>query len=543
MEINLLIGGEAGQGVAKLGEILGKIFIKKGFYVFNYKDYQSLIRGGHNFNILKISDKKVFSHSWKNIDYLIALNQETVNLHQHRLKKTAKIFASPKIKAENKIEIDTQKIIQDLKAPSLMENVILAGGFLKFLGYEKEALDIFEKELNPLAKECALRGYENVKNQKTCHFPEKTSLKYFLTGNEAVALGAIAGGLDIYIAYPMTPATPVLHTLAQKQKEYNIAVLQLENEIGVITSALGASFAGAKVMVGTSGGGFALMTEACSLQGMSEIPLVLYLAQRNAPATGVPTYTGQGDLEFALNAGHGEFPRVVVAPGDAKDAFERTIEALYLAEKYRVLVILLSDKHIGESNYTFDEKDFSVRVKPQRFILKEVPKDYKNYKLTENGVSPRAVPGQTEISVRATSYEHDENGITTEEGEWVVKMNDKRWKKFEFLKKEIKNFEPLSFYGEGENLIVSWGSPKGAILDALSEIKNWSFLQINYLCPFPEKEFTEIVKNKKRIVLVENNVTGLLGRVIRERTGLEIKEKILKYDARPFAKEDILEKL
>jgi 2-oxoglutarate ferredoxin oxidoreductase subunit alpha len=344
--------------------------------------------------------------------------------------------------------------------------------------------------------------------------------------------------LDAYFAYPMTPATPVLHFLASKQAEHNITVVQPENEIAVVNASLGANYAGAMSMVGTSGGGFALMVEALSLQGMSEIPLVVYLASRPAPSTGVPTYTGQGDLKFAVNAGHGEFPRVVVAPGDAKEAFYRTMEALYLAYKYRTLSIILGDKHVGESNYTFDDFQ-AATVKPDKFLIKPSA-DYKSYALTDTGVSPRAVPGYG-VPVLATSYEHDEYGHTREEAEWAVKMTDKRLKKWEHIRKEVGKLKPVSVYGKGENLIISWGSTKGAIIDALDELKGFRFMQVSYITPFPSAEVKKEIGNSKKVVLVENNATGLLGEIIAEQTGCAIKDKLLKYDGRPFTSRDVVD--
>jgi len=337
----------------------------------------------------------------------------------------------------------------------------------------------------------------------------------------------------------MTPATSVLHLLAAKQKDENFSVFQLENEIGIICAALGSSYAGAMTMVGTSGGGFALMAEAMSMVGISEIPLVVYLSQRTAPATGVPTYTTQGDLKFAVNIGHGEFPKVVVAPGDPREAILRTVETFYLSYKYQVLSILLSDKHLSESGYTFNELE-RPKVKPLRFIVKNPSVDYKRYLLTKSGVSPRAVPGQGPF-VRATSYEHDEEGYTIENSEWTVKMNDKRFRKVKYLQEEIKKLNPVSIYGQGENLIVGWGSTKGAIMDALNSLSGFRLMQVSYINPFPAEEVKKEIEKSRKVVLVENNVTGLLGQIITEKTGCFLEKKLLKYDARPFTSQEVIE--
>ncbi|HID08737.1 TPA: pyruvate ferredoxin oxidoreductase, partial [Candidatus Micrarchaeota archaeon] len=379
-------------------------------------------------------------------DIVIALDDNTVVKHAAEMKENAVIIAPNRVQAERKIAVDTDTITRELNVPKIMENIALISAAWKYLGMPFESLEkTVREELkgNEAAVKVARRGYDAVEVGSPIDVTPEKRARYFITGSQAVAMGAIAAGIDLYIAYPMTPATPVLHYLAALQTEYDFQVLQLENEIAVANAALGASYAGAMTMVGTSGGGFALMGEAMSLQGMSEVPLVVYLAMRNAPSTGVPTYTGQGDLKMAVNIGHGEYPKVVVAPGDPREAFERTLEAFYLAYKYRVLSIIVSDKHLAESTYTVE--GFSPRVKPERFIVKSVPDGYKSYEITENGVSPRAVPGQADAPVRATSYEHDEYGYTTEEGEWVVKMNDKRFRKVKHVAEEVAGFEPVKF--------------------------------------------------------------------------------------------------
>jgi len=543
MEKTILIGGRAGQGTAVTSHFIGKVFCELGYYVFNYRDYPSLIRGGHNFNVLRISDRPVFSHRNK-FDIIIAFDQKTVNLHKRNLKKTGFILGDRSLKAKKLRAVDIKPILKSIKAPQIIENDILIGWFFKYFGIGKKTL-LSEAKIRfggkkwGLIKKAIEIGYDLADREERLKRVGKK--KYFISGSQGIGVGAINSGIDIYIAYPMTPATPVLHFLAGKQLKYNFLVLQLENEISVINAALGSSFAGAKTMVGTSGGGFALMTEAISLAGMSEVPIVLYLSQRAGPASGVPTYSAQADLKFAVNAGQGEFPRIVVAPGDSKESITRTQEAFYLSDKYRLPVIMVGDKHVAESDYSFDELESSPLTK-KRFILKNVPKDYKSYKLTKDGISPRAVPGQGPV-VRATSYEHNEYGNTSEEPEWMIRMNKKRFKKVGHLKREIAKLKPVSVYGKGKNLMIGWGSTKGAILDSLPELRGFRFLQVSYISPFPTKVVEKEIKNSKRVVLVENNATGLLGDIIAEKTGIIIKERILKYDARPFTLDYIVKKI
>jgi 2-oxoglutarate ferredoxin oxidoreductase subunit alpha len=319
----------------------------------------------------------------------------------------------------------------------------------------------------------------------------------------------------------MTPATGILHELAFKQIENNFTVFQAESEIAVINSALGASFTGAKTMVGTSGGGFDLMSEALSLQGQSEIPLTVYLASRPGPGTGVPTYTSQADLDIALRAGHGEFPRIVIAPGDPIEAIENTNQALYLAEKFSTLSIILADKHLAESEFSLNKQP----DKPLKITIKR--------KLPQiNGI------------VKANSYEHDLQGNTIESAEITKQNAENRVKKYNLIKKELeisKQIKMIKIHGKpsSKNLIIGWGSTKGAILDAIKEL-NCKFLQVIYMKPMSNK-IKQIMQEAKNIILIENNLTGQLGRILREKTGIEIikENRILKYDGRPFLSDEL----
>jgi len=542
MEVNVLIGGPAGKGVGRTSHLLGKAILSAGGFTFNYRDYPSLIRGGHNFNILKISDTSVSSHEWE-VDLIVALDQQTIDLHQKELREKGLILASSQLEGLSLTTIDLEEILEKLKAEEVVGNNVFLGAVFKALGLPFEPLQtVLKKEFkNSIAVSAAKAGYDLSVSPIVEFKFEKEKEKFFLTGNEAIAAGALQGGLETYFAYPMTPATAVLAFLQKAQEKTGVKAIQLENEIAVANAALGASFAGNVSMLGTSGGGLGLMAEALSLQGMSELPLVAYLSQRTGPGTGVPTYTSQGDLGFVLSIGHGEFPRLVVAPGDAKEACERTQEALYLAMKYRSLVILLGDKHLGESEYVADElKDLKLKIESERG-----DKDsYLPYQITESGVSPFLPPGQGPIS-RATSYEHDEKGLTTEESEPTVKMNDKRFRKLKGVEKEIAGLNPVSYYGNGngENVIIAWGSTKGAIIDALKDLPGWSFLQISWLLPFPGEAVLEKLKAAKRVILVENSVTGQLAGLISKETQFKIKEKILKYDGRPFTAREIVKEL
>jgi len=533
MRKSVLICGQAGQGINFTATLLGRVLSSAGYYVFIYRDYGSLIRGGHNFNIVTFSDSPVHSHDNK-FEAVIDLDQKA-DQHRSNLVKGALVLNKEKASQENWPE--------DILESKYQVNNFLLGFLVGGWGLPRKLLiQSTKRELKEWTQAVKAMnwGYEQASPRE--ELPVRSVAgHYFLTGTNGVSSGAIASGLDVYLSYPMTPATGVLVELARQAKTRKILVAQLEDEVSVINSALGASYGGAMTMVGTSGGGFALMTEAISLAGMAEIPLVIYLSQRTGPSTGVPTYTAQGDLTFARFAGHGEFPRVVVAPGNPQEAIDRTMEAFYLAYRYRLPAIILSDKHLSESYYTFDNLSYP-RIRPDRFVVNRPGRDYQSYALTANGISPRAVPGQA-TWVRANSYEHDQLGFTTEEASMIQKMNEKRLRKEKALGQMVQKWQPVRSWGRGRNLIIGWGSTQGVICDSLSELPGYRFLQVSYLAPFPRDEVQQAIKRAEKVILVENNATGLLGQLIAMETGHLIKDKILKFDGRPFAADELVDRI
>lgn len=504
----------------------------------------SLIRGGHSYNVISVSDEPIHSHR-ENPDAIIAFDERTLENHEQDLAEDGFIIGNASLKTEGDfIPLEVDEVVKELDIPKIMTNTVYLGALFKSIGMELDPLLTILKEEFPDAYEsnrkAAEKGYELVEEHKKLGI-KKAESKYFVTGSQAIGLGAIKSGLDVYVAYPMTPSTPVFHFLASKQEEYDFLVTQAENEIAVANAALGASYSGAMSMLGTSGGGFALMSAMMSFQGMSEIPLVAYLAQRPGPSVGMATRQAQGDLKFALNPAHGEFPKIVMAPGDAMEAYQKTPELFYFSQKYRMLAILLGDKHVAESHFTYDELLEPV-VQPELNIEENPPEDLDAYELTETGVSRRAVPGQGPM-VKANADEHLERGYTTEESGIATKMAEKRQKKMTSLQKELDKFETTKTYGEGKTLVIGWGSTKGAILDTLKELSDVRYLQILYLSPFPAEKVKKEIENAGKTVLVENNVTGLLGDVIREKTGIQLDRRILKYDGHPLTKEWLLPRL
>tara|TARA_Y100000034_G_C6887295_1_gene407546 strand:+ start:596 stop:2113 length:1518 start_codon:yes stop_codon:yes gene_type:complete len=501
MRLNILIGGKAGQGINKISEIVSKVLVDYGYFTFNYRDYPSLIRGGHNFNVLSVSDERVGSIE-NNLDVIIAMDEKTKEIHKNNLKKEGVIIG-----------------FEEFKDLGRNLNVAQAGALIRILGIDKQLLiNEVEKQFhNKDSNAAAEKGYSSQE--------EKFNLKKLgnkisiMTGTQAISQGAINSKMNLFIGYPMTPATGVLHELAGKAKENGYNVFQPENEIAVVNSALGASFAGAKTMIGTSGGGYDLMTEGLSFQGQSEIPLVVYLASRPGPGTGVPTYTSQADLDIALRGGHGEFPRVVIAPGDPIECIEKTNEAFYLAEKFNALSIILSDKHLAESEFSSDRQ-------PNKTIPVNIT---------------RKLPGQAIVKVN--SYECDKFGNTTESAEITKQNADKRIEKYKKIQEEVKKFQMIKVFGNknSKNLIIGWGSTKTTILDAIKG-QDFKFLQVLYMKPMSDK-IEEEIKKAKKVIIVENNLTGQLGRVIREKSGIKISNRILKYDGRPFKSDELKQEI
>lgn len=491
MRYNILIGGEAGQGPNILTQVIGESLVKNGNHVFYSRDYQSLIRGGHNFNTLTLSEKPVYSNDSK-IDVLVCLDEKTEEIHKKNLKSGGIVLKGSK------------------------SNMYYAGRIFKLFCLDfklleerlKEIENRFEENLNE-----AKKGYEDEK-KIMCRIKKQTEDHAFLNGNQGISEGALKSGIEIYYAYPMTPATSVMNELAEKQEKNNLLVLELENEIAVINAAIGSSIVGKKSMVGTSGGGFDLMTESLSLTGIAEIPVVIYLSQRPGPGTGVATYTAQGDLNDARHSGHGEFSRTLFAPGDPIEAQELTNSAFYFSQKYQIPSIIIGDKHLAESFYTIHEKTQHLEVKNSMKLKKY------------------------------NSYEKDSIGSATENPEIVKKNIEKRMAKAKELKAEAEKHKGYKIYGNknSKNTVISWGSTKGAILDAIEDL-NCEFLQILYLEPFSEKIKKEI--EEKNIILVENNSTGQLAELIAEKTGIIIdeKKKILRYDGNPFFADELKEEI
>jgi 2-oxoglutarate ferredoxin oxidoreductase subunit alpha len=544
-DFSILIGGKAGDGIRQASQLIAQFFNQLGYWIFGYEEYPSLITGGHNFSIVRISEKRIIAHQEK-IDLLIAFNKETFIKHQKKLKKKGLVIYDASLFKINKgLALPLSQIIKENNLPPIVRNTIILGFLAGIFGQDFQIVErIIKKKIEKKLIEnlkVAKIGFELAKKIDFKLKIEKLNQrpKEILTGNEAIGLGAVKSGLKIYFAYPMTPVTNILHFLASYQDKFKIKVIQPENEIAVALMAIGASYAGEKSMVATSGGGFALMVESLSLAGQAEVPIVFVYGQRPAPATGIPTYTSQNDLSFVISAGHGEFLRIVLAPGDADEAFYLTNEAFNLAWHYQTPVIILVDKHLCESTYSVSFDERKIKVKPIKTIS---DKNYQRYKITLSGISPLSFPGSNSI-VKANSYEHDEFGITTEEAIWRKKMVEKRLRKRETLTKELKNKETIKVYGPKKSKIalITWGSTKGVVSE-VGEKLNLKVIQPLFLEPLPFEKIKKELIGVKKIIDIELNRNGQLANLLSQNK-IFVDKKILKYDGRPFTVDELTKEI
>jgi len=562
-----LIGGIAGDGINEAGLTVARLFSRLGYHIYMYYDYPSLIRGGHNFSIVRASRQKIAAHM-DQIDVLVALNQETVEKHKSCLKDSSfVIYDADKVKLDDTMHkgfgLTITRILKEATAPAVMKNTCIIGGYCKVVGIDWSVLeDVLKKHIPKMLElniQVARQGYDQAvqfcridrsADRADSHL-EKQTEEPIITGNQAISLGLIKSGLGAYVAYPMTPSSSVLDFMAKFGPEFGIKVIHPESEIAVMLMAQGFAYAGVKAAVGTSGGGFCLMTEGLSLAGMAEMPVVVVMAQRTGPSTGLPTYTAQGDLHFVLNAGQGEFPRFIVAPGDAEEAYYWASVALNLAWKYQVPSFILTDKTVSESQYSFDidlAGDLGGELKEQAehsSLLWDGRGDYKRYRYTDTGVSPLAFPPQKGQVIKTDSYTHDEGGITSEDPQMTRETSDKRQRKGQFLAAELERYETVKFFGNEKSKIalLCWGSNKGVCMEAALKL-GLRMIHVLVLSPFPERKLKSALQGVERLLAVECNSTGQLAR-LAGFYGIKIQAQdlILKYDGRPFSVEDLLAQL
>ncbi|MEK7208750.1 MAG: 2-oxoacid:acceptor oxidoreductase subunit alpha [Patescibacteria group bacterium] len=544
------IGGAAGDGAREAGYAFGSLLAELGYEVFVSLANPSLIRGGHNFTRLSFSSEKIWCDYIK-LDVLIALNEETITLHRNELEQSTIIFADELTPAEtaargaNAVVLPMATAAAAVGAPAVARNSVALGalGYLLALDFEtlqKILQQVFKDKQPELNIKLARLGFEFLEKTGRVIFKKikpNQIKKELIDGNTALAKGWLAAGLNFYIAYPMTPATSILHFLAGEQKNRpKLKVIQPENELAAINLALGVAYAGQRVAVGSATGGFTLMQEAFSFAGGAELPLAVAVSQRQAPATGVPTFSSQADLRLAIHAGHGEFPRIVIAPGDAEESFLAGAGSLNLAWQYQIPVIVLMDKIVSEHPTTSQLATDQIKIESGK-TAGQTGSDYHRYQITDDGVSPLAFPGTPETVVKVNSYEHDEKGLTTETAELVKAMLDKRFAKAKILATELDRQETIKIYGdkEADLAVIFWGSTKGSVMEAAKYFdRPVKLVQIVWLEPFDVKKVLAALADVKKIINVEGNHNAQLAALIHEKTGRQVTKNILKYDSRPF---------
>jgi len=581
------IGGENGQGIASTGNILALIFARRGLHLNAYNAYQSIIRGGHTFLTIRAGEAPVRNMGDK-IDVFIPLNQDTMDRHLHLLKSGAcAVYDKEKVtpgKAADGVQLCGMPMKELTKGNKLAVNTAALGATLQLLGIESEPLETvisrqFKKKGDAVVVEnvtIARAGYDYAAQNFTA-FSWKalrgTKPLGIITGNQAIAMGGAAAGVKFYAAYPMSPSTGVLMWMAAHARELGIMVRQVEDEIGVMNMVIGAAHTGCRAMCATSGGGFALMTEAVGMAGMIETPIVCVDVQRAGPATGVPTKTEQGDLWQMLGAGQGDYPRIVVAPTDQLDLFHTIPELFNLCDKYQCPGLVLSDLLISEGTASIDpdDLDFAVKIDRGELILPDgngLPavalakegnganpasgyndKAYLRFKNTTSGISPRAVPGVPGHIFTAATDEHDEDGtLISDEFTNPQKrriMVEKRARK---MQGAIKDIAPPKLVGSenADVTLVGWGSTAGVIREAVEKLAGEegivaNQLAIKWIVPLHAAEISAILGRSKNVILIENNQSGQFARYLRSETGFDTHGHIRKYDGEPFMPHHIVE--
>jgi len=565
VDVSIRIGGQAGQGMQSISFIMGKIFTRHGYYVFINQDVESRIRGGHNFNQVRIKDEPVHAISDK-VDLLVALDKGTIDQDlPDVIEDGLLIFDGPKtgFASDNPhhVSVPMETLAVKVGKNKIMVNSVATGAALALLGYDLQPLlDRLEEEFEGKGKEIvennknsASAGYryvrENFKGVYPYHIPAAplTRKKMLLSGSHAMALGAICSGLKFYSGYPMSPSTPIMEFVASMSKEYGIILEPAEDEIAAINMVIGASFAGVRAMTATSGGGFCLMVEGLGLAGMTETPAVVVVAQRPGPSTGLPTRTEQADLQFVIHAAHGEFPRAVFAPGNAEQAFYLMGKAFNMAERYQTPAIVLGDQHFNDSYFTVDHLDLGqIKIDRGEIVSdSKMPsgKDYMRYAWDESGISARILPGQSEAVLYADSDEHTEAGHITESAAVRKRMVLKRMRKLDGMSREM-GLSEIYPSNDSDIVLLGWGSTYGAIKEAVNlmnrEGLHTQMLHFSEIYPFPSTDFSKKIKKNAMVFAIENNYEGQFADLFSFETGMSVSHKILKYDGRPFSPQEIV---
>jgi 2-oxoglutarate ferredoxin oxidoreductase subunit alpha len=559
IDLNVLIGGAAGQGVHSISVPLGKALVRHGAYVFTSQDYQSRIRGGHLFNVIRVSDAPLGSPR-QGVDILVALNQETMDLHREEVSPEGiVIYDASQVKESpegiKSLALSPDTVLPDTQAGDIAVNAGACGAILGLINVPVAGLvSLLEETFGAKGEEvagwnrrAAQNGHEMGKAKghpfSLADVAKPAEPRLLISGHEAMALGALTAGLNFITGYPMTPWTSLFTAVSQRALEWGVVVEQAEDEIAAMGMAVGASFAGARAMTGTSGGGFCLMTETVGLAAMTETPLVCVVAMRPGPSTGLPTRTSQGDLEFVLFAGQDDSPRALLAPGTPAQGYALTAKAFDLAERYQIPVFILTDQFLADSQVTCTAKDFPAVKVESAVVSGPAEGIYERYAVTDSGVSPRRLPGFGPELVVADSDEHTPDGHLTEDLDVRIMMQDKRLRKLKGLVKELDGVTVAGQEDAGVTLLC-WGSSLGPVKETVGRLQQERtpvrLVHLSELWPFPKDAVSKALQKAGKIISVEGNATGQLNRLLRQETGITADSLILKYDGRPFTPEYIL---
>ena len=574
-ELAFRIGGAAGDGVSSTAESFAKICARSGLHVWTYSSYQSVIRGGHVWTQVRAAEDKVLSHG-TDPNVVVALNQQTMDVHDRLVTPGGAIIydpdtvsVDPKVLRETvrAIGIPLRKTAQQISSNALMKNTVALGAAVRlydmdFRHVESAFKDIWgdkkpeivEQNIEAARKGAAAVGEAGGSLQLGLHYTNEP--RYLMTGNEAIALGALAAGVRFHAQYPMTPASSILHWMAVHGPSHGVVVKQVEDELAAMNMAVGAGFVGVRSMVATSGGGFSLMVEGIGQAGMTETPLVAVLVQRGGPSTGLPTKTEQGDLNLVLGASQGDWPRAILAPRHTEECFSLTTQAFNLAEVYQTPVIVISDLYLSEGYRTAEKPDFNV---PILRGLTEAdggdPAKYARYRITDSGVSPRVFPGRKDFQFVAATDEHMESGHLIsdilaglpEHVEERRRMHEKRMRKLDGLRKDSPGPE-LWGPQNADLTLIHWGSTWGPAHEAILRVDEEDGIKVNSLesptlFPFHSDETLAILKGVKKSLAIEGNYTGQFTRLLRAETGYQPDVSLRKYDGEPFTWPEIASKI
>jgi 2-oxoglutarate/2-oxoacid ferredoxin oxidoreductase subunit alpha len=567
-DISIVLCGEAGQGIQSVENILVQAVKMGGYHVFSTKEYMSRVRGGENSTQIRVSSKRVRA-GIDRIDLLVALSEGAINHLEKRITPQTIIICDDELlksidsKNYNLISIPFLEKARKLGGP-IFSNVIAAGAISCILDINHEVFDkcittMFSRKGEKILQGDLKAGAEGYLLGKrlidsghiSTRISKDPSLSHdlLINGIDAFGLGCIAGGCRFMSSYPMTPSSGLQLFIAQQAHDFEMVFEQAEDEIAAINMALGASYAGARSLVATSGSGFALMEEAVGLSGMIETPVVIYVGQRPGPAVGLPTRTAQEDLDLVLYSGPGEFPRIIFAPGNFQDAIELSCEAFNLADKYQIPVFILSDQYLADIYYNLPDINLE-QMKVENHIIK-TDQDYIRYPLSPDGISPRGIPGYGDGLVLVDADEHDEDGHITEDLDMRTKMVQKRMKKMDKILEEVVPPELITLHenGDYETLIMGWGSSYWPIREALEKFgennsanAKIAFLHFKQVYPLAPST-RELLEKAKNTIIFENNAKGQFSNLIKLHFGFEIQKKVLKFNGMPFSVEEVLDVL